>query len=121
MYFAGAVSYRGRTRQKSGPTARPSRSLGVRPTPVWAFGRSHAAAVKGLHRRPAAVLDHSSCRLETPPLIARATHVTVASNGTFGRVDDLAARLASGNGERGCGVGLSSGSNHIDLSGGRSA
>ena len=60
------------------PRWHPGRPLGARPTPLWDFGRSHAAAVKGGFAGLRSPLTAADQVLETPVPVLRITHVTPA-------------------------------------------
>ncbi len=60
------------------PRWHPGRPRGARPTPLWDFGRSHAAAVKGRFAGLRPPLTAADYLLETPAPVLRITHVTPA-------------------------------------------
>jgi hypothetical protein len=60
------------------PRSHPGRPLGARPTPLWDFGRSDAAAVKGRFAGLRPPLTAADYLLETPAPVLRITHVTPA-------------------------------------------
>ena len=60
------------------PRSHPGRPLGARPTALWDFGRSHAAAVKGRFAGLRPPLTAADYLLETPASILRITRVTPA-------------------------------------------
>ena len=66
------------------PRWHPGRPLGTRPTPLWNFGRSHAAAVKGRFAGLRPPLTAADYVLETPAPVLRITHVAPAPYRTLG-------------------------------------